>query len=131
MRRAAAIIWGTLPPLLLSALLHTTDSDVGGISGLASPSVLLSVVVISAPLVLLSFLSLWATIKAGPKVSAAILVLSAGVVALPIVAYGSTASTPFGLAWSFLGSSAVVLVFLSAAVLPARQLGWNPDTGRS
>ncbi len=118
MRPIAVVIWSTIPPLLLSALFHSTDSDVGGVAGLESPKVLLSVAIFALPLVLVVWLSRKVLLRFGPFAGAASLMSCAGAISAVIVRYGSTASSLADLAWRFLGTCLVVCSFLFVALLP-------------
>ena len=48
-KKALAVVWVTLTSLLLSAFIHSTDRDIGGMRGLAAPSAFISVVAYGLP----------------------------------------------------------------------------------
>ena len=118
MKTWLAALWSTVLPLLLSALVHSMDQGVGGVAGLARSSVLLSTVIFAAPLIALVLLSLWLRDSQGPAAAWGLLTLTAAAVAVALVVFGSTARTPLGSIWSFVGSFALVAAVLAAAVAP-------------
>jgi hypothetical protein len=125
MRKAFALVWVVIPPLLFSALIHSTDPDVGGLRGLASLSTLLSVVVYGLPVVVLTLACLWLAVRChwAAWVSASVLV--SATVALTIALLQTPRAPGWaGIARPFLGGKVLVWLFMAAAVLPARLLGW-------
>jgi ketosteroid isomerase-like protein len=123
MRKSLAHVWVVIPPLLLSALVHSTDPDVGGIRGLASPSVFVSVFVCGTPLVVMALLCFWLAVRFRWIVWASLSVLFSAAVALAIVLLQSPRQPgQAGIVHPFFGGTLLVWVFLAAAVLPARAL---------
>ena len=123
MRKSIAHVWVVIPPLLLSALVHSVDRDVGGIRGLASPSTLLSVIVYGTPLVVMALLCFWLAVRFRWIVWASLSVLFSAAVALAIVLLQAPRQPGLaGIVHPFFGGTLLVWVFLTAAVLPARAL---------
>jgi hypothetical protein len=125
MRKVIALVWVAIPPLLLSALIHSADSDVGGIRGLASPSTLLSVVALGSLVVAFAFVCLGLAIRFRWFSWVSVSVLVSAVVAL-ILTFAQS-PRPAGLAAiarPLLGGTLLVWLFLVVAVLPACALGW-------
>lgn len=123
MRKPLAHVWVVIPPLLLSALVHSVDPDVGGIRGLASPSTLRSVAVYGTPLVVMALFCFWLAVRFRWIVWASLSVLFSAAVALAIVLLQSPRQPGLaGMALPFFGGTLFVWVFLAAAVLPARAL---------
>ena len=129
-RKFISTIWTTIPPILLSALIHTTDPDIGGIKGLTSYSVLWSVIFFAIPAVLFCLGALVAIVSSGWPVFLVSSVVFSSLVAVVLTIFGSGATTTLGLAWTFFGSAALVFLFLAAAVIPAAAIGW-PQNARS
>ena len=126
--KVLAFLWALIPPFLLSALIHTTDSDIGGLAGLASASTLLSVFVFSLPLMVFSALCLLIWAQAGRIWAVLAMFLFAGFTALFLTTAGSGATTPLGLAWTFVSSTILVSLVLGLAFLPAALLsGYTSD----
>lgn len=123
-RKAGALAWALLPPLLFSATLHTTDGSIEGIQGLARPAVLVSVVVWAMPLAVLALLSLWTQVRAGWLVAVVTALVTATVPGWFFFLLGSTATTPLAKLGSFLGITALCLATLTLAALPAAAVGW-------
>jgi hypothetical protein len=114
-----------IPPFTLSALIHTTDPDVGGLQGLASATILISVLVFSLPLMVFAILCLLIWNHAGHIWAILTMFLFAGFAALFITTAGSGATTSLGLAWTFVGSTLLVSIVLGLAFLPAAILAEN------
>ena len=122
LRKVLAVLWTVVPPLVLSALVHSTDSDVGGLAGLLRPTVLFSVLVYGAPLAGLALSLLWLRVQGNRGLSTAVLLLCSALLGLVLVVLGSTAQSPAQLAWSFCGATAVVSAFFALAFLPSSRL---------
>ncbi|MEM1245972.1 MAG: hypothetical protein AAGA81_12955 [Acidobacteriota bacterium] len=122
LKKLLALSWAALPPLALSALVHTTDRDVGGLGGLVEPSVLLSVLVYGSPLAGLAICLLWMAVKVNRWLAAAVLATCSALLGLAIVTLGSTAQTLPQLLWSFSGTTVVVVGFFAFAVVPSWRL---------
>lgn len=129
-RKLISIIWTTIPPVLLSALVHTTDPDIGGINGLTSYAVLWSVLFFAVPAVLFCFGALAALVSSGWPAFLFSSVVFSSLVAIVLTIFGSGATTRLGFAWTFFGSATLVFLFLTAAVIPAATFGW-PKNARS
>ncbi|MCU0291737.1 MAG: hypothetical protein MUF10_07045 [Thermoanaerobaculaceae bacterium] len=123
-RKIGALAWSVVPPLVVSALLHSTDTGVGGIEGMARPGVLLSVAVWAVPMVVLALLTLWTRVRAGLLAALATAAVLAAVPGWFILLLGSTAATPLARLGSFLGLMALCLITLGLAALPAAAIGW-------
>lgn len=123
--KALAHFWAVIPPILLSALIHTTDPDVGGLEGLASASTLLSVFVFSLPLII--FTGLCLLIRKQTRLTWAVLamILFSGFTALFLTTAGSGATTPLGLVWTFVGSTILVSLVLGISFFPVALLTGN------
>jgi hypothetical protein len=131
-RKIAALLWVPAPLVLLSALIHTTDADVGGVAGLAAPAVARSVLAYAGLATLLAFGCLAARVRWGAVGFLFAAALIAGGLAYLLALGGSTATTALGVALSFLGLFVIVLTFLAVSVLPVAALGWRPHyLGRS
>ena len=130
-RRIPAIVWVGIPPLLLSALIHSADPDVGGIQGLAAPLVLLSVAVYAIPLVAMALACLWLAIRFRWTAWVSASIVFAPAIGL-IIAWMQTPRLPGvpELARPLLGGALLVWLILAMAVLPARALGWGQETAR-
>lgn len=129
-RKLASILWTAVPPILLSALIHTTDPDISGIGGLASNSTLPSVLFYAVPPILCCGLALAALVTSGLPAFLIVTTTFSAVAAAALTAFGSGATTPGGLAWAFIAGSILVFLFLAAAVVPAAAIGW-PKSARS
>ena len=130
-RKALAIVWTAIPPVLFSALIHSVDPDVGGVAGLTHPATLLSVGFFSLPVVAFAFLCLAVAVRWGWWPSAAIGVALAAPVAVAL-ALLQTPHPPGLLAnlRPIVGGTVLLWLFLAAAVAPAFVLGW-PRRGRT
>lgn len=125
MRKPIAVLWLAVPPLLLSALVHSIDPDVGGIRGLASRPVLISVMILGAPLIALAGADLRLALLFGWRCALGFSFLPATLAAVTL----ALLQTPhpegiFGYARTVGGVAGVVWLFLAAAVIPAMFLGW-------
>ncbi len=123
-----AIAWVVVPPLIFSALVHATDSSVGGLKGLSEPAVLWSVLVYGAPLAGFAICTLWMTVNGNWWMTLGVLCAGSALLGLVLVVLGSTASTLPQLLRSLAGSSFVVFAFFVVALLPS--VGLWPDQVR-
>jgi hypothetical protein len=125
MRSAAALGWAAIPPLLLSALIHSVDPDIGGVAGLVSPTALLSVAFYGAPAVIMAWLSLALAVHARRAWWALANLAFSALIALTL-ALAQTPRPPgmAGIAHPAIGGTVLAWLFLAAAVVPARALGW-------
>lgn len=103
---------------LLSALLHTIDPDVNGVSGLAAPTILLSVTLIALMLFLPGLLPLLAFHLGGNRGYWAALLVAASVVGYVIAEMGSGATDAQGWLVSFLGTTIICGVVFLLTTLP-------------
>ncbi|MFH1176909.1 MAG: hypothetical protein V1750_05840 [Acidobacteriota bacterium] len=117
MRRLVAVIWLLVPPLLLSALIHAADRDVGGLRGLTSLAVVASVAIWSLPVVACASLCLASLLRGSTVWFAVTLGLLAAALGGVITAMGSTAATAAGRTGSFLGASAIALLTLAVSAV--------------
>ena len=121
-RKLLAFAWSALPPLALSALVHSTDSDVGGLVGLVQPGVLFSVLIYGAPLAGLAICLLWMAVQVNRWLAVAVLAACSALLGLVVVVLGSTAQTTPQLLVSFSGATLVVVACYAVAVLPSMRL---------
>jgi hypothetical protein len=124
-RKNLAIIWLLIPPLLLSALIHSVDPDIGGVAGLALPAHLLSVIVWSLPLLGFVLACLATAVRRGWGGFMLLSLVLATAVAVRFVSLQTP--QPAGLAGYLLplgGLTLITWLFLAAAVIPALALGW-------
>lgn len=121
-RRLLALAWSVLPPLGLSALVHATDRDVGGLAGLTQPGVLFSVVIYGAPLAGLAVCLLWMAVEVNRWLAVAVLAACSALLGLALVVLGSTAQTPPQLLMSYAGATVVVASCYAFAVVPSMRL---------
>ncbi len=119
MRNAVYTLLGFPAVWLLSALLHTIDPDMNGVSGLAAPGVLLSVTAIAFFLFLPALLPLFAFHLQGGRGYGAALLLASGAVGVVIAALGSSATNVGGWLLSFFGVTLICGGVFLLATLPA------------
>jgi type IV secretory pathway VirB6-like protein len=114
-----SVLWAYVVAWLFSALIHTVDSSIGGVSGLATTSNLVSVSVVAAGLFLPPILICqFAYFRHGRR-GLAMAVLSGGVLVGAIVALaGSTATSIKGLAVSFTGAALLAMAVLVLGLAP-------------
>jgi len=124
-KKAPAIVWVIIVPLLLSALVHSTDRDIGGIRGLATPSAFFSVVAYGLLAVAITLVCLGLAIRFHWVVWVSVSVVFSVVVALTL-ALLQTPRLPglAGITRPLIGGALLVWLFLAIAILPARALGW-------
>lgn len=123
-RKVAAFVWVMVPPVLLSALIHAIDPDVGGVAGLASPGMLLSVLVWALPAAALALAGLGVAVGLGWGTFAAVSAGGSAALALGLTLLQVRAPAP-GDPWLPIGGGTlVVLLFIAGAVVPAIALGW-------
>ena len=111
-------IWLVIPCLILSALIHTIDTEVGGVAGLQSSSIIISVLVWSLPFLLSAAISLAALSILGRQMFLKVMLASSGVLGFLVSVAGSSATSTLGFAWSLLSVSSVIAVFLTTSLLP-------------
>jgi len=128
-KKALAIVWAIIVPLLLSALIHSIDPDIGGIRGLATPSAFFSVVAYGLPALAITLVCLMLAIRFHWALWVSVSVVFSAAVALTL-ALLQTPRLPglAGIARPLIGAALLVWLFLAAAILPARALGW-PQRG--
>lgn len=120
MKNTLPWLWPLFPCITLSGLIHTTDSDIEGFAGLfASPAVMVSVLVWSAPIAVCAYLLLAAYLAGGNRWFLLSAVPTSAALGTLLAVFASTAADPIQFLWSVAGSSLVVLGFLSLAVLPS------------
>jgi len=118
-RTALSLLWPLLPCLLVSALIHSTEDDAGGLAGVvSSPSLMLSVVVWALPLAACAYLVLALYVEGGALAFAAAVVLLSAGLGYVLAQLGSTASGAAGFAWSVAASALLFALMLSLAALP-------------
>jgi hypothetical protein len=129
--RAAAVTWVLIPPLVLSALIHSVDPDVGGLAGFTSPFVLLSVLICASPFAAVALVCLGLAIRGRWRALVCVSGILSAILAMAIVRLQSPHSP--GLAESvpaLVGGTVVVWLLEVIAVLPAWALGWSTSKGR-
>lgn len=123
-RKFAAFIWVMVPPVLLSALVHAIDPDVGGLAGHTSPGTLLSVAVWALPAAALALAGLGVALALGWGTFAAVSAGGSATLAPGLTLLQVRAPAP-GDPWLPIGGGTlVVLLFIAVAVVPAIALGW-------
>lgn len=125
LRRTLAAMWLMVPPLGLSAVIHTTDPDVGGIASLSRPATLGSVFVYAIPLIGAVVLCLRLLVAAGRGPALTLAVVASVLAASGLGLLQSRPGTWLDEVWTVAGGSLVVLAVLALAVLPAASLGWR------
>jgi hypothetical protein len=123
-RRVLALLWLPVPPLLLSALVHSIDPDVGGVAGLTSRSAVVSVLFYAAPVVGACGMVLALAVARGWRAAVTAAVAASLMVAQALVVAQRREGNWLDEAWSLIGGTAVVLVFVALTVVPAKGLGW-------
>ncbi len=132
MKKILALVWLVIPPLLFSALIHAVDPDVGGISGLASPTTLSSVLFFGLPLVTITIICFALAIRFRWVVWVSVSAAFSAVVALGLVLLLVPDPRGFGgIARPLVGGTVLGWLFLAIAILPARALGWPARSRRS
>ncbi len=126
--QGAAITWTFVPPLVLSALVHSVDPDVGGLSGLLDPAHAESVVFVALPLGLVVLSVVWMALHASRLLALVVTLLVAGLLGLALVTLGGPASAWTELLRSATLASMLTLGFLLAAVVPSL---WLWERGQS
>ena len=124
LRHAVAMSWLTLPPVLLAGLIHLTDPDIEGWRGLASPSALWSVGILSALICPLIYLCHRALVDSGWSAFVVATALVALCCSALLTVFGSGAQTAVGHLRTFTGCSAVIVFTVVLAVIPAAAVGW-------
>lgn len=118
MKRAIAVLWSFLVAWVFSALFLSTDYAVGGVEGLFSLSIVLSVTSWSLVLLVPVFLCLLAFSQRGRK-GLVLLFVSFSVVLGGFLALGgTTAKTPEELAVSVGGMVVILALVIGLALLP-------------
>lgn len=131
-RKVLAVVWAVIPPLVLSALIHATDPDVGGVGGVLKPSTVLSVVVYGLPVVALCLLCLALAIRSRWVLWVPAMGLLSAIVALVIALLQRPHPAGLeGFVRPFVGGAVLVWLFFAVAVVPARALGWATSRGQS
>lgn len=124
-RKIAAFVWVMIPPVLLSALIHATDPDVGGIAGLARPGTLLSVLVWALPAAALALSGLGVALLLGWGTFAAVATTGSATLALGLTLLQVRAPATDSLWLPVGGGTLLVLLFMGIAVVPAAVVGWS------
>ena len=120
MKKAIISVWPFVPCLAISVLLHSTDHQVGGLSGVfSSPFIMLSVIIWAIPVAFGAYLSFVLYLKGGVAGYLAAAIPVAGVFGFIIASLGSTATTQAGFLWSAAGSCFALFVVLSFATVPS------------
>jgi hypothetical protein len=119
MQKLVSILWACLLVWLFSALIHSTDSGIGGVTGLATLSNLASVSAVAAGLFLPPILVCQFTYIHRGWRGLAIAVLICGVVLGAIVGLGgSSAKSAAGLSVSIAGATALIIAVLILGSAP-------------
>ena len=103
---------------LLAALVHAVDPDVGGVAGLATPAVLVSVTAVAGLLLVPTLVPLLAYARAGGRGYGVGLLGAAGAVGLLLAAAGSGAVDAPGWLRSLVGTTLVCALVFGLATLP-------------
>jgi hypothetical protein len=122
LKKIAGLLWLSIPPMVLSALIHMADPDIAGWQGLASKPALFSVFLLAVLGVGCVLVCLAVLVEYGWSAFAIASGVFATVSGLLLASFGSGATTFLGVAWTFLSSSLLVLVFVLIAVTPAAAL---------
>ena len=128
MERSKAVLWSFAVALAFSGLIHSTDYEIGGVRGLFSPSVLISVCVVGIALLipfLVCHLAFYFYQMRGLVL--AIITGSFGLGSL-LFFLGSTAESAASRIWSLLGSSALVGLVLVVGVVPVIWFTYRRDS---
>lgn len=129
-RRLIAQLWLVLPPVFLSAVVHMADPDVDGWQGLASYSVLWSVLFFGFLAAAFVIFCLVALVNSGRPAFLIAACLGSAFSGLLLAAFGSGATTKPGVVWTFVASSGLVFLVILTAVVPAVALGWPHSRAR-
>jgi hypothetical protein len=114
-----SIIWAYLVAWGLSALIHSADSEIGSLSGIATFSGLVSVSAVAASLLLPPILVCQFAYRYRGWRTLAIAILCLGAIMGAILTVGgSSAASVKGLAESFAGSTALIIAFLILGSAP-------------
>lgn len=117
MKQTLSFIWSFLVAIAFSALIHSTDSDVGSIGVAFSSQNIGSVLLISVFLALPMLLCILSFRLRGWKGFLATLLLVASILGLLIAILGTTAQTTGGFIVSVLGMAGIsVLVYVLGAL---------------
>ncbi len=122
-RRIVMGFWLTVPAVGLSILVHVMDPDVGGLSGIGTPTILLSIGIFSLPITTVSALLLWLISRYGWPVALSVgcgLSLALGFSLITLQRPEPDGPT---LATAVAGVSGLVALGLGLAVLPAWLVG--------
>lgn len=120
MKNVFAWIWPSVPCVLLSGLVHTSDADIRNMAEVFnSADLMLSVVVWSVPLAVCAYLVLAAYLAGGVHGYIFTVIPVSGAFGALLAFVGSTAVTTGQFIWSVVGSGLIFLTTLSMAVLPS------------
>lgn len=120
MKHLVAWIWPSVPCVLLSGLVHTSDADIRSIAEiLSSAGILISVFFWSVPLAVCAYFVLAAYLAGGARGYVFAVIPVSGAFGALLAFFGSTAVTTGQFIWSTFGSSLVFLATLSLAALPS------------
>ena len=122
--KIAGPAWLIIPPILLSAIVHMADPDIDGWQGLAPSSVLVSVFLFGLLIAGCVLCCLVVLVGFGRLAFLLVSGVFAAVAGFLLAVFGSGATTPMGVMWTFVGSSGLVFVVVLLAVVPAAVLGW-------
>ncbi len=119
MTRFMMIIWAYLVAVACSGLIHTTDTDVGGVRGLITPSNLVSVLVVALVIVVPILLCQFALSRFGWGGLVLVVVVGSFGLGFVLALLGSTAETTGGWLVSLVGSAALFGLVLLVGNGPA------------
>ena len=125
LRNAIVHIWVLIPPLILSALVHMADPDIDGWGGLATISVIISVLMLGVFAAAFVVVVLATFVKLGWVYGLASSIVISVCLGSILVAFGTGATTAAGLLWSFIGSSGFIFVCIVLAATPTVVLNWS------
>jgi len=137
MKHLSAWIWPSVPCVLLSGLVHTSDGDIRSFAEIfTSAGFLMSVVFWSVPLAVCAYFVLAASLAGGARGYVFAVIPVSCVFGALLAFFGSTAVTTGQFIWSIFGSGLIFLAILSLAALPSgmimdrRRRGSTPQDDR-
>lgn len=123
--RVLAVGWVPIPPVMLTALIHMADPDIGGWDGLANGSALFSVLLFGGLATGYCCFCLVAIVDSGWLTFLAAAAWFSAFCGCLLAAFGSGATTLLGHLWCFVASSGLVLGVVVLSVVPAAFVGWS------
>jgi hypothetical protein len=124
-RKLVALLWILVPPIVFSALIHTSDADVDGWSGLDSYSVLFSVLFFGLVAASVFYCCLATLLRTGWPLFLVLSCLFSILIGGLLAVFGSGSTTVLGRTWTFIASTGLTFVTVALAVLPSALFGWR------